>query len=462
MAPRGSIPLAAALVALVLVPGGAEATSFEHPDFATNARRPRRIVVLPPQSEIVRARVTDATPLVKETAALERGIAEGTAASLDALGYDGDAVTLDPARANADRDLMALVKELQDRVDGILGNVTRRPRDVRAGRFTLGEAVLPLAARTGAEGFLVVRAQSVVPSKGQRALSALLGAAFGGVPVPPTNVTRGIVVLVDARTGDVAWLDAAQVGGAVVKESERVGGRLAEAMLRQYPRAGVVHKARKAGRGGAERGPSAPLPEDDAPGETDAIIAEFEKVAKDDADVNLLEPAPAAATPEPGAATPEPGTEAPVVEDVAPRNEFNGAGGLAARASDGEVLAPDVAAAAPAAVEAAPPAPGLLAEIRALWDVPAAQRPPATRQIVFQMLDGGPGIVVRNMSEPAVRVSLDLGPWIQIEAGARRDLGAAAGSHRILVSSADGVEIARASCIVGARSLAMAEVWPVN
>ena len=460
--------LAAALLVLPVV---ASAAGFEHPDFASNVRRPKRVLVLPPQTQIVRARMTDAKELVKETAELERGIATGAADTIDVLGYDGDADVLDPAAIQEDREIMGLVKDLQDRIDDALGHATRDPRDVRVGRFTLGEAVLPLADRTKADAFLAVRAQSIVPSKGRRALGAFLGAVFGGVPVPPTNVTQGIVVLVDARTGDLAWLNGASVSGAVVKEPGDVGAHLAKAMLRAYPRVDEVHKVRK-GKKGSEPGESAPQPSDDTE-EAEAAIARFEQVAAGGeaaAGAEAAEAGPGAARHEPteaelaaiaaradagtarASATPAPAEPTPV-EDVTHRDEF--AGGAT------PVEAPEAVA-----DPVPPPAPALspdeeLRQIDALWRSAPGTRPAPTRQVVFQMLDGGPGIVLRNMSEPAVRISVDLGPWMRLDAAERREVPAGTGAHRILVVDDEGVEIARASCIVGEGRLAMAEVWPV-
>lgn len=447
-ASRGAFGLSLhCIVAIVLLAAGtAVADDFEHPSFASGAMRPTRVLVLPPRSTIVRARLTDSTELIKETALLERSCAESIAAALDSLGYDGDASELEPTKLAADRELLDLVATMQDRVDDILGVAVSEPKDMRIGRFTIGEEVLPLAARTKAEGFLIVQARAIIPSRGRRTLAAMLSVLGGVPPIPPTNTTSGIIVLVDARTGDLAWLAGAEVAGAVAKEPDVVGGRLGQSLMKSYPAAGEVRKQKRRKGSGADDAPSVPEVASAGPGDTESVLAAFESAAREVEAPPLPE--------EEAPATPAP------IEDVSNHQDFQGDTGGPISAATPTSPSADPPASGAAIPVAPPPTPEQLAAIRALWDAPAESRAVPTRQVVLQMLDGGPGLVVRNMSEPAVRVSVNLNGWTPLEPGERRSFDVGKGSHRILVTNADGVEVARISCLVGATALCNAEIWP--
>ena len=446
------------LAALLLLLAGAAlgADGFEHPAFASNSRRPTRVLVLQPQSSIIRSRLTDSTALVKESAQLERSCADAVAHALDTLGYDGDSVELTPEKLNADAELRDLVTRFQERVDELVGVALNRPKDVRSGRFTIGEDVLPLAARTKAEGFIVVHAQAVIPSRGQRTLSALFSVIGGAPPLPPTNSTRGIAILIDGRTGDLAWLAGGQVGGAVAKEPDVVGTHLGTALLKSYPKAGEVH-AQKKRKTDPKQGevPSVPRVADTETGDTDAVIAAFEAAAKDAPP--SAQRAEAAPTPTEPTAIParEPAVPiAPPVEDIPARDDFEKAQAIL------PAKAPVAAGDGPQAAAAAAASPEELTAIRALWSMSEELRPAPTRQVVLQMLEGGPRLAVRNMSEPGIRVSIDLGGWIPLEPAERHEVAVERGSHRILVVDAAGTEITRGSVVIGSGALASAEIWP--
>ena len=96
-----------------------------------------------------------------------------------------------------------------------------------------------------------------------------------------------------------------------------------------------------------------------------------------------------------------------------------------------------------------------------MLDAAAASRPAPTRQVVLQVLDGGPALSVRNMADPTVRVSVDGQPFVVLAAGEERLVGVEAGSHRILVADErEPRELARASVIVSGASKVAVEVWP--
>ncbi len=437
------LAFAAIAAAALAVASPARADGWEHPEFAAGKMRPGRIAIMPAQSEMVRTRVNEALPFVKETRLLEDSLRAEAADRLRAIGYQPDLETLSPGAIAADRDLQQLVRELEQKVGAIVDVAGGKPRDIGRGRFSVGEAVLPLASRTGAEGFLWLQSISVVPSKGQRTMGSIFSVLSGSYGVP-TNVTRLIAYLVDGRTGDLAAVHVAQAGGPVLKEPERVAANIAGDLFRQWPSAGTARRVSEKRLAAAQ---SAVTPEVALAGqELDeaAIIARFEEAA-----------ARHEGRPTPG-----------IPEDVASRTEFtNGGEAIAAKGAasaapaslfeDGATPPPPSRAAAPAAVSGTGGGPDAVA----MWNVAPAQRPAARRQVVLQMLDGGPGVTVRNAAPPDILVSVDLGAWTRLALGEQARFDVGPGSHRILVSSLDGVELTRSNVLVSS-ALASAEIWP--
>jgi hypothetical protein len=230
--------------------------------------------------------------------------------------------------------------------------------------------------------------------------------------------------------------------------------------MRSYPAATEIHerKARKGRKGeGDSEAPSVrqlPPGEMSEGDETEAVLAEFAATAAEIAPAEEAATAaeaapPVEATPPLDPAPAAEATPAPPVEEVPARTDFQQPPG----AAPGLSPTPPARAAPVASADE-------LSAIRAAWNAPESERPAPTRQIVLQMLEGGPGLVVRNMSEPVLRVSVDLGGWIALEPAARHSFAVTKGSHRILVADASGVELARISCLVAETALCSAEIWP--
>lgn len=432
-----------ALAALVLAAvagasaGGARASAWEHPDFASAASRPRRIAVLPAQSSMTRTRLNDAVPFVKETALLETALRNEAAGSLRALGYEPDLAALSPEALARDRELRELVRSLETQLGGVVDVAAGRPRDIARGRYSVGDAVLPLQARTQADGFLWVESQSVVPSKGQRTLASIFTVLSGSVGVP-TNQTQVLVVLVDAHTGNLASVASAVTGGAVLKEPEQVAQRAVSQVFRQWPSFAAARRVSPKRQAAAEAAVAPRVPGLAGAGPLDEaeVIARFEEAAARASG----EPAPervAVHDEFTDDGRPIAAADAP---DAAPISAFEPAGARPPTSATATIGSTDT-------IVAPPPA--------AAWQSPPAA---ASRQFVLQMLDGGPGVVVRSMVPEDVLVSVDLGAWSRLRQGEQVRVETGPGSHRILALSVDGRELARTSVLVS-DSLATAELW---
>ena len=88
-------------------------------------------------------------------------------------------------------------------IDEIGPQINRKPKDVRKGRFTLGDMVAVLNSKGSADALVFVRSNGVKLTKGKGMMTGgLVGLAASGKPTFTTTVT-----VVDARSGDVLFLD---------------------------------------------------------------------------------------------------------------------------------------------------------------------------------------------------------------------------------------------------------------
>ena len=100
-------------------------------------------------------------------------------------------------------ELKYAVADVQKRFDEIAGELYKKHKDIRKGRFTLGDSVAVLNTTGTAQALVILRSTGVQLTKGKAYMSGgLLGMALGSKK--PTYQSR--VALVDAKNGDILFL----------------------------------------------------------------------------------------------------------------------------------------------------------------------------------------------------------------------------------------------------------------
>ena len=426
------------LLALLLAAPATAGIVGEHPDFTEDRYRPARWLLLPPEASITRGRVTDAEPLIKETQALEVALVRESVRAFEALGYQLDAESASAAALAADEELLAVADEARDRAYEALGTAANDPKGIGRGRFTIGEAGLPLAAATGADGLVVLQSQSFIVSKGNKALSALFN-PFNLVAATRTR-TQVVAALYDLRDGQLLAVTVGGDVGPVLKNPDGVGRQAIESAFRELPRRGVGQPAKRKFKEAAPDRVVEPVPT--AGGRSGAeVLAAFEEVAGElEAPMDRDAAAPPAVVPEEA----EPvESEPPLEEPVeAPPVE------LFEKPEPAETLAPR-------AKEAA--------LIESLLALPPEERPAAELQTVFLGDAGATSVQVSNMAPRVLRVSLDRGAFELMKPGGRIEFAVKPGTHRLLVvDAAEDRELARAAVVCGEGRVAIVELWPLS
>jgi hypothetical protein len=171
---------------------------FEHPDLKSGKIQVHSLLLMPAQVQLTRIGMKGAEPMMDESRQTERDISSGVGSVLQELGYNLNQEALAPAVLEKDSDLRYTVDDLQKKFDDELHRMNRKAKDVRKGRFTLGDEVTTLAAGEGMDALLFVRAEGQVLTGGKKTFGVLVGGSVWDVAIMHFGV-------VDAKTGDVLY-----------------------------------------------------------------------------------------------------------------------------------------------------------------------------------------------------------------------------------------------------------------
>ena len=200
------------LMAVILVVFLAPAAwaQFEHPDLKSGKTVLKNALIVPPNVRIVKSGVKSNEEMIEESRQIENALPPVIA---DVLQERQCAVNNQVLTADAlekDTELKYAVADLQKRFDEVFPQLQKKPKDIRKGRFTMGDEVAKLNPGGAADALVFVRGFGSVSTGGKMFLSAMAGvAAYNG--------TVYHMVVVDARNGTVLYYGVALQGGNPAK-----------------------------------------------------------------------------------------------------------------------------------------------------------------------------------------------------------------------------------------------------
>ena len=192
---RVRLLMTAALLVAFCVHSSAQ---FEHPDLKAGTRQVHTMVMVPAQVEITKVGMKGGEPLIEESREVQQAIVPVIAGVLQKEGYSLDQEALAPSVLEKDPELRYTVDDLQKKFDNVLKLMHRKSKDVRKGRFTLGDEVTKLAAGEKVDALLFVRAQGEVLTGGKKAFGWIIGG-------PKFDMAIIYLGVVDSKTGDVLY-----------------------------------------------------------------------------------------------------------------------------------------------------------------------------------------------------------------------------------------------------------------
>lgn len=180
----------------LLICGPAEA-QYLHPKITERKVTIRNAVLLPAKVEITKESSKGSEMMVAESEEMSTKV---SAAVREALQPKKIGVLKSPFEgesATTDENHKYLLANIQTKYDALLPKLVNKSKDVKKGRFTMGDEVMLLNVDKGADVLVFIRGQGRVFTKGKTAFSLLNPFSFD---YPFVFITVGMV---DARTGEV-------------------------------------------------------------------------------------------------------------------------------------------------------------------------------------------------------------------------------------------------------------------
>jgi hypothetical protein len=196
------ITLTAILLVFTSAAGWAQ---FEHPDLKDGKAVVKNVMILPPSVKIVKSGVKGNEELTEESRLIEGALPSliGSVLQEHRCAVDDKVLTADALEK--DTELKYAVADLQKRFDEMFPQLEKKPKDVRKGRFTLGDEVAKLNPGGAVDAMVFVRGYGQVNTGGKVFLSAMAG-------VSAYNGSVYHIVVVDARSGAVLYYGVAFAG----------------------------------------------------------------------------------------------------------------------------------------------------------------------------------------------------------------------------------------------------------
>jgi len=178
----------------LLVLAGPIHGQYLHPKISGKQTQIRNVVMLPAKVEIVRQSMKGPEGMAAESDLLSTRVSQLTSEALAAKHITVSAGAT-PATSEADTQQKYTVADVQARYDALLPKIAKKRKDVKKGRFSLGDEVLNLNLDKSADAIVFIRGQGQKLTKGKTAFTLLVG----GLPAY-LQLTIGVV---DAHTGEV-------------------------------------------------------------------------------------------------------------------------------------------------------------------------------------------------------------------------------------------------------------------
>jgi ribosomal protein S15P/S13E len=188
---------------------------FANPDIKSGKIVLHKVLILPPTATVTKSGMKGNETLIPESQTVEAALPGIIAEAMQQKGCTVLDNIFSPEALEKNPDLKTEVADLQNRFDELRKHMNEKPKDVRNGRFTMGDEVANFNPGAVADALVFVRAWGVVNTGGKKVLGAIAG----------VNETDYIVVniaLVDSQSGAVLYYALSATGGSYLEHPERM------------------------------------------------------------------------------------------------------------------------------------------------------------------------------------------------------------------------------------------------
>ncbi len=198
------VSLVSATLAWGLDPATAQ---FEHPQLASGQKAVHKALILPPQVTVAKTGFKGAQSLIDEARQVESALPGIISGVLREHGSETLENPFTPQAIQDNPDLQYALADIQKSFDTLLKKMNRKPKDVREGRFTLGDEVTKVNP-AAADAVVFVRGEGFVAT-------ALI------TRVKSSLITLYIAV-VDGSTGSVLYYARAHAQGDFLRDPKHM------------------------------------------------------------------------------------------------------------------------------------------------------------------------------------------------------------------------------------------------
>ncbi|HMG71919.1 MAG TPA: hypothetical protein VK582_00345 [Pyrinomonadaceae bacterium] len=200
-------------------------SQYLHPKVSGKETVIRNVVLMPAKVEIVKQSMKGPEGMAAESDLLSTRVSQLITEALAAKHVN---VSSSAAAGETDAQKTYVLSDVQARYDALLPKIMKKPKDVKKGRFTLGDEVLNLNLAKTTDAIVFVRGQGQKLTKGKSAFSILtLSLNF-----PYLMLTIGIV---DAHTGDVLVFATLIAIADATSQNEKPLRKAIEKSLKKLP-----------------------------------------------------------------------------------------------------------------------------------------------------------------------------------------------------------------------------------
>ena len=218
--PNKQLMGAGLILILVLSVAPTARAQFANPDLKSGKIALHKVLILPPQAKVLKSGMKGGDSLVEESRAIETALPAIVAKALQDKGCTVLENAFDPGGLDKDQDLKYAVADIQSRFDSLREHMDKKPKDVRKGRYTMGDEVSKFNAGSAADALIFVRAEGVLFTGGKKAFATILGGLSGAAATTNTIIVN--IAVVDAQSGAVLYYGRSATEGNFVKEPDRM------------------------------------------------------------------------------------------------------------------------------------------------------------------------------------------------------------------------------------------------
>jgi len=222
-----SAPALLVLLIAALAPPALSA-QYLHPKITSKQTTIHQVVVLPGKVNVVRDSMKGPEGMAAESEEVS-GRVEQTVAEVLAKQKNVSTVSSSAAPAADGTQAKYTVADIQTKFDDLLPKVLKKPKDVKQGRFSLGDEVLNLNLAKTTDAIVFIRGDGKKLTGGKTAFTLMVG----GKPA----YLRLMIGIVDARTGELLLYTNAVLAGDPTTAVDRLREALEKGFKKLPPAA---------------------------------------------------------------------------------------------------------------------------------------------------------------------------------------------------------------------------------